>query len=67
MSDVKDLTDFAKLKGVYQKRAKDRIDERKNTGQLDGDFNIWSIEEMLIDVFNRLDRIEGFLDLKPKE
>ena len=67
MSDIQDLTAFAKLLGEYQKRAKNRLDERKSTGQLDGDFYIWTIHEMLIDVMNRLTKIEALLDLKPKE
>ncbi len=67
MNDIETLTEFAQIRGKYQQLATKRLDERKNSGHLDGDYFTWVTEEMLIDVLNRLNKIEAFLDLKPKE
>ncbi len=67
MSDIKDLTAFAKVLRDYQTKATKRLDERKSTGFLDGNFEIWTIHEMMIDFLNRLSVVEKLLDVKPKE
>lgn len=65
---IQDLTDFFKHLSTYQARATKRLDERKSCGQLDGNFNDWVVQELLIDLINLGELVKKHDEiLDPKE
>ena len=54
------LQDWFKVRTQYQIRARDRADERRNIGD-DSEFWVRVIEEMLMDIDERLTKIEDVL------
>jgi hypothetical protein len=56
-----DLTTFVQKLAKYEARAAARRDERLSTGHLDGTYRDHVHEEMLMDIIDRLEHLEGIL------
>ena len=60
-----DLREFQRYLARYRSRARERVDERMN---LSDDTPWWQCvnEELLIDIIQRLERVEKFLEPEPE-
>jgi len=69
MSDKNEFSSFMDTLAEYSRRATARLDERKSSEYgraMDGSFNDWVEQELLIDILRRLQRIEKVMFPKEK-